>query len=165
MENELDEILDGKIIWTDVIKNFYTPFSETLKKAETQMEKIKIPPKLIDENCPNCGKQLAIKRGKFGEFLACSGFPDCRFTKPFIISLDVKCPISGCGGTLLQRKTRKGKVFYGCSNYPKCNFALWDKPLSKNCPICNSFLVEKSRYGKLISENCSNEDCSYLKRL
>ncbi|KKS14357.1 MAG: topoisomerase protein [Candidatus Daviesbacteria bacterium GW2011_GWB1_41_5] len=126
MENEFDNIADGKSKWQPVIKKFYEPFEKKLETVEEKAEKVKIETEKIDKKCPKCGKPLQIKFGRFGKFLACTGFPDCKHTENIEQKIDVKCP--DCGGDILFRKTRKGRPFYGCKNYPKCKFASWTKP-------------------------------------
>ncbi|HTY12815.1 MAG TPA: type I DNA topoisomerase [Candidatus Omnitrophota bacterium] len=161
MEDELDDILEGKIGYVEVLSEFYKPFANDLALAETQMEKVKKEIK-TDEKCPLCGSQLVIRSGRFGDFMACSGFPKCKFTKPIIKSINVACPREGCGGEILVRRTRKGKIFYSCSNYPKCKVAYWDKPTGEKCPNCGSLLVEKKAKGG-ITVKCSNPECKFVK--
>ena len=121
------------------MQHFYTPFEKDLARAQEQMERVKVPDELIEETCPQCGKQLAIKSGRFGKFLACSGYPECRYTQSFQIKTGVKCP--ECGSELAQRLSKKGKTFYGCSSYPKCQFATNFRPLPEPCPKCGGLLV------------------------
>ncbi|KAF0135065.1 MAG: DNA topoisomerase I [Candidatus Saganbacteria bacterium] len=161
MEDSLDDIVAGKLEYLDVLKEFYPPFEASLKEASEKMENIKVEIK-TDEKCPNCGKFLVIRAGRFGEFMACSGFPDCKFTKPIIKSLNIKCPREGCDGEILVRRTRKGKIFYSCSGWPKCTVAYWDKPTGEACPKCHALLVEKKAKGDLVVK-CSNKACDYKK--
>ena len=161
MEDELDDILEGKMTYVEVLSEFYKPFAAALALAETQMEKVK-KEILTDEKCPECGNRLMIRSGRFGDFMACSGFPKCKFTKPIIKSINVQCPREGCDGEILIRRTRKGKIFYSCSNYPKCTVAFWDKPTGEKCPNCGSLLVEKRAKGG-ITVKCSKLDCKYTK--
>lgn len=126
MENNLDEIAEGNLIWQPVIEKFYRPFEQKLLSVEQTAEKIKIETEVIDKKCPKCGKNLQIKFGKFGKFLACSGFPDCKHTESLDEKIDVPCPV--CGGDVVLRKTKKGRPFYGCKNWPTCKFASWTKP-------------------------------------
>ncbi len=146
MEKDLDEIACGNKKWTPVISEFYKPFSEEIEKKNQELEKVKLPVKKTNEVCEKCGKPMVIKLGKYGEFLACSGFPKCRNSKPIIKELEVRCP--QCGGKIIERRTKKGKLFYGCKNYPKCNWASWNMPYSKPCPKCQGLMEVK---GKLIS--------------
>lgn len=161
MEDELDEILEGKINHVDVLKEFYLPFAKALSEANEKMETVKkdIP---TDEKCPECGKPLVIKSGRFGNFVACSGFPECKFTKPIIKGLGIKCNQENCNGEILVRRTRKGKVFYSCSNYPKCKVAFWDKPIGELCPKCQNPLVEKITKSKIYIK-CSSKECDFSK--
>lgn len=120
MEEELDEIERGKLLWTDVLNEFYQPFMKDLETAQKELKKVKIEPIVTEHKCPDCGKHLVIRSGRYGQFLACSGFPACKHTEA--LPTDVKCPSPGCMGVLVHRRSRKGRKFYGCSNYPKCNF-------------------------------------------
>jgi DNA topoisomerase-1 len=148
MENELDEIAEQKRQWVSTVQEFYAPLQSNLDKAASQMERVKLPDEVVEEACPRCGKQLAVKTGRFGKFLACSGYPDCKFTKSFQIKTGVKCPKCGTGD-LVQRVSKKKRVFYGCSNYPKCDFALNLKPLTDPCPKCGSLMtVFKQKWAK-----------------
>ena len=140
MENELDEIAEQKRKWVSAVQEFYAPFQINLDKATTQMERVKLPDEIVEETCPKCGKQLVVKTGRFGKFLACGGYPECKFTKSFQIKTGVKCPKCGTGD-LLQRMSKKKRVFYGCSNYPNCDFAINLKPLPEPCPKCGSLMT------------------------
>jgi DNA topoisomerase-1 len=159
MEDELDEIVEGKMKYTAVLSEFYEPFAKQLAEASVNMEKVKKEIQ-TEEKCPECGKPLVIRSGRFGDFIACSGFPKCKFTKPLIKSLGVKCTREGCDGEILIRRTRKGKVFYSCSNYPKCKVAFWDKPIAEKCPQCGKLLVEKVLKNKIVIK-CSDKECGY----
>ena len=152
VENDLDKIAEGKQEWQTVIKDFYEPFHENLMKKYDEVEKKNFD-KPTDKKCPKCGSPMVIKLGRFGEFYACSAFPECKHAAPIIKSTGVKCP--ECQkGDIIERKTRKGKTFYSCSQYPKCKFALWDKPTGEKCPKCGALMVEK---GKTVK--CSNKEC------
>jgi DNA topoisomerase-1 len=140
MEDDLDEIADQKKQWVDVVRNFYTPFDKTLQNAKEGIARVKMADELTTEVCEKCGKPLAIKVGRFGKFLACTGYPECKFTKRYQIKTGVKCP--ECGSELIQRLNKKGKKFYGCSNYPNCTFATSARPLSQPCPKCGGLLTE-----------------------
>jgi len=131
MEDELDEVEQGRLSWTKVLNEFYVPFIKDLDKAQTEMERMPLKPIETDRDCPKCGKKLVIRTGRFGQFLACSGFPECKHTES--ISTDVKCPTPDCGGVLVQRRSGKGRMFYGCSNYPKCTFTT--NSLKKLVPV------------------------------
>jgi len=213
MEEDLDMIEDGRLNWLDAMKEFYTPFKNSLERARVEMKDVKreetatgikcekcgkvmvikwgrngrfiacsgypeckntkeystdengnikavenISEK-TDEKCPNCGKPMVIKTGRFGRFLACSHYPQCKTAKP--LSMGVKCPVEGCGGEMVERQSKKKKIFYSCSDYPKCKYALWDKPVSENCPECGfKILTEKGTKSGMIIK-CPNEGCKY----
>ena len=157
MEDKLDNVELKKLEWKEIVKEFYGPFSEELKIADEEIAKIEMEVTLSDEQCEICGKPMAIKEGRFGEFLACSGYPECKNTKPIIKKIGVKCPV--CGNDIIEKKSRKGKIFYGCMGYPKCTTVFWDKPTDKKCPQCGSVLVEKKT--KTTTLKCSNNDCKY----
>ncbi len=140
MENELDEVAEQKRGWVSAVGDFYAPFQTSLEKATSQMEKVKIPEETIDEACPKCGKPLVVKTGRFGKFVACSGYPDCKFTKSFQVKTGVKCPKCGTGD-LVRRMSKQKRVFYGCSNYPNCDFAANQRPLPEPCPKCGGLVV------------------------
>lgn len=139
MEEDLDKIADGEMLWTDAIREFYTPFAEDIKKAQAEMPVTKSGPEPIGRACPDCGKELVIRYGRFGKFISCSGFPDCRYTEAWLLKIGVICPTDG--GDLVERKTRKGRTFFGCINYPNCDFTSWKKPLTQPCPKCKGMLV------------------------
>ncbi len=160
MEKKLDQVEEGDYPWLELIKEFYSPFQASLKIAEEKMPKIKLVDEETDELCPKCNRNLVIKTGRFGKFLACPGFPDCKFTKPITKEAGVNCP--KCGAAVLLKKTKKKRDFFGCSAYPKCDFISWDKPTSKLCPECNSYLVEKNTAKKKHLQ-CSNGKCSFKK--
>lgn len=154
MEHELDTIeSDGKD-WHKVLSDFYGDFSKTLEEANENAPKMQ---ETTDEKCELCGANLIIKSGRFGKFLACPNYPECKFTRPMPkVTLSVPCP--KCGGTLVEKTSKNKKVFYGCTNYPTCDFASWDKPLDKKCELCGSYMVER-RFGRSKKEYCSNPDC------
>ncbi len=211
MEENLDKIEEEKVRWRQVLEEFYQPFEENLKRAEANMRDVKgertptdircdqcgspmeirwgkygkflsctaypecknakmfkqdekgtimvEEPPSVDEKCPQCGSPMVVKEGRYGKFLACTRYPDCKGTRS--VSIGVPCPQEGCGGSLVQRRTRKGRTFYGCSNYPDCRFALWERPLAKPCPQCGaSFLVEK-RTKEGVKHICKQEGCDY----
>ncbi len=139
MEEDLDQVASGEMLWTDAIREFYTPFAEDVKKAQAEMPVTKSGPEPIGRACPTCTKELVIRYGRFGKFISCSGFPDCRYTEPWLLKIGVSCPTDG--GDLVERKTRKGRTFFGCVNYPNCDFTSWKKPLSVPCPKCKGMLV------------------------
>lgn len=154
MEEELDEIAVGKLVWNNVLDSFYKLFEVRVDEAFSDMEKK--APEETGEECPECGSPLVKRQGRYGEFVACSNYPDCKYIKKNLIEEKeiIDCPL--CEGKIVEKKTRKGKVFYGCNNYPKCKFASWDKPINEKCPDCGSVLVEKNKVVK-----CS--ECSYKK--
>jgi len=139
MEEDLDKIADGEMVWTDAIREFYEPFAVDVKKAQAEMPVTKSGPEPIGRACPTCGRELVIRYGRFGKFISCSGFPDCRYTEPWLLKIGVACPLDG--GELVERKTRKGRTFFGCINYPNCEFTSWKKPLAVPCPKCGGMLV------------------------
>jgi len=139
MEEDLDKVASGEMLWTEAIQEFYTPFSEKVQIAQAEMPVTKSGPEPIGRACPTCGKELVIRYGRFGKFISCSGFPDCRYTEPWLLKIGVSCPTDG--GDLVERKTRKGRTFFGCVNYPNCEFTSWKKPLAVPCPKCKGMLV------------------------
>jgi len=206
MEEKLDKIAEKKLVWNEVLEEFYTPFIATVKKTMEGLEKISIE---TDKVCPNCGKKMVVKMSRFGtQFLGCSGYPECKTMMPLnadnfslepettdkkcekcggdlivkigpygkyyecnackdrnriVISSGVKCP--QCGkGEMLQRKSKRGKIFFGCSNYPNCNFALWNEPTGEKCPDCGALIVKKVNKSGTIHE-CSNKECKYKKKI
>jgi len=160
LEKKLDDVEEGQKKWSDLLKDFYGPFEETLKEAEAKIEQIEIPDEVTDIKCEKCGRNMVIKHGRFGKFLACPGFPECRNARPIFEEAGVTCP--KCGGKVYIKKTRKGKKYLGCENNPKCSFMTWDMPAKENCPNCGSFMVKKYS-GKKATIRCSNENCGYVK--
>lgn len=162
MEKKLDEVEEEKEDWINIVDEFYKPLNDLIKIAEDNIGKITIEEEIeeTDIPCEKCGKNMIIKKGRYGKFLACPGYPECKNTKAIVEELDVACP--KCGGKVVVRRTKKGRVFYGCSSYPECNFVSWDKPTEEKCPECNSMLVEKTTKNKK-QLKCTNEKCSYIK--
>ena len=161
MEDNLDGVELGEKEWKKVIADFYKGFSEELKIADREVERIEKEVVLSNEVCELCGRPMAIKEGRFGSFLACTGYPECKNTKPIVISTGVKC--AKCGRDIVEKRSRKtGKVFYGCSGYPECDISYWDKPTGRMCPDCGSMLVESK--GKTIAAKCSNPECRYKEK-
>ncbi|MFS0782314.1 type I DNA topoisomerase [Bacillus sp. 1P06AnD] len=157
MEQELDNIEAGEIKWKEVIKDFYEDFEVHLHKAEAEMEKVEIKDEPAGEDCELCGSPMVFKMGRYGKFMACSNFPECRNTKPIVKSIDVPCP--KCGkGEIIERKSKKKRIFYGCNLYPECDFISWDKPIARKCPKCESLLVEK-KLKKGVQVQCTQ--CDY----
>lgn len=142
MEKDLDSVEDGQIRWVNIIDEFYKDFEVHLDKAEKEMEKVEIKDEYAGEDCEECGNAMVIKMGRYGKFMACSNFPDCRNTKPIVKEIGVKCP--KCKeGNVIERKSKKKRIFYGCDQYPTCDFLSWDKPIDRPCPKCNEMLIEK----------------------
>jgi DNA topoisomerase-1 len=139
MEEELDEIAEENRDWVSVVQNFYVPFEKSLQQASLVMDKVKLADELVEENCPRCGKPLAIKTGRYGKFLACTGYPECKYTKSYQIHTGVSCP--QCGGEIVEKRNRKKRTFYGCSKYPECQFATNFRPLPQRCPKCGGLLT------------------------
>jgi DNA topoisomerase-1 len=139
MEENLDRIASGELPWINVVKDFYAPFSEKVAEAEKHMPEHNMGPEPIGRECPECGKELVIRWGRYGKFISCSGFPDCRHTEAWLEKIGVTCPKDG--GDIVERKTRKGRTFYGCANYPNCDFTSWKLPLPRPCPVCGGLLV------------------------
>lgn len=158
LEGELDEVADGTLNKNDLLRKFYDPFEETLKKAEDVIGEVEVPDEVTDIPCDKCGRMMVVKQGRFGKFLACPGFPDCRNAKPLLRDTGVACP--KCGGKIVERKSRRGRAFFGCDHYPDCDYTTWDEPQKENCKVCGSFM-QKHRYrtGRSILY-CSNEACS-----
>lgn len=158
LEAELDKVEEGLVQWKEVIRKFYGPFKTSLEEAEEKIGKIEIADEVTDVICDKCGRNMVVKYGKYGKFLACPGFPECHNAKPFFEDAGVACPV--CGGKVQIKKTKKGRKYYGCENNPECNFMSWNKPTGERCPICNEPLVEKGKNAKVV---CSNTKCSYIK--
>lgn len=158
LEEKLDKIAEGDFSWQSVVENFYEHFEKVLKKAEEEITEIKIEDEVTDEICEKCGRKMVIKHGRYGKFLACPGYPECKNTKPIQDKIGVKCP--NCGGDIIRLKSGKGKIFFGCNNYPKCNFMTWDEPIYEKCPNCGSIMVKKNTK-KGLTIKCLNEECGY----
>lgn len=162
LENELDTIEEGEANWKEVVKESYEPFEEAIKEALENIEKVNMDVE-TDEICELCGSNMVIKYGRFGKFMACKNYPECKNTKPIVNKIGVKCP--KCGeGEIIVRKTKKGRAFYGCSKYPDCDFIEWNKPVEEVCPECGSYMTEKvSKKGK--KHICSNKECGFEKTI
>lgn len=161
MEVKLDNVEAGKESWTHIVDEFFTPLKEDIEKAEKEISKVIIEDKVSDVPCDKCGRLMVIKHGRFGDFLACPGYPECQNTKPIVEEVDANCPL--CGGKILVKRSKKGNRFYGCSNYPECNFVSWYEPTNEKCPECGSYMVK--RYSKSKGEylQCSDKECKYEK--
>ena len=155
METLLDGVEEGIVKWKAIVGNFYPDLDEAVKQAEKDLAQVTIADEVSDEVCDQCGKQMVIKYGPHGRFLACPGFPDCRFTKPYFEKVGVDCP--KCGKEIVLKKTKKGRKYFGCINNPECDFMVWQKPSGKKCPECGSLLLEKG--SKLV---CMDEQCGYV---
>ncbi|MBO4864437.1 MAG: type I DNA topoisomerase [Eubacterium sp.] len=158
MESLLDSIGDGAIDWKVVVRNFYPDLENEIKDASKNLEKIKIADEATDEVCDECGANMVIKYGAYGKFLACPNFPKCHFTKPYFEKIGVKCP--KCGSDIVKRNTKKGRPFYGCIDYPDCDFMSWNKPIAKVCPVCKGLMVVKGK--KAV---CADAACGYTEKL
>ena len=155
MESLLDGVAEGKVRWKTIIENFYPDIEEAVERAEKELKTVKIEDEVTDVICEQCGRNMVIKYGPHGKFLACPGFPDCRNTKPYLEKVGVPCPV--CGKEIVLRKTKKGRKYYGCEDNPDCSFMSWQKPSEKKCPRCGGYMVEKGN--KLC---CGNEQCGYV---
>ena len=157
MEDNLDSVELQKLPWKNTIDGFYGNFRKELDRADAEVERIEQEVVLSDEVCELCGKPMAIKEGRFGQFLACTGYPECTNTKAIVIPTGVKCP--KCGKEIVQKRSRKGRIFYGCSGYPDCDVVFWNKPIDRTCPKCGSLLMENTT--KKYRYKCSNSECDY----
>ena len=156
LESLLDKVEEGVVDWKVVIRNFYPDLAEAVRIAEEELETIKIEDEVTDEICELCGRNMVVKYGPHGRFLACPGFPDCRNTKPYLEKIGVQCP--KCGKEVVLRKTKKGRKYYGCEDNPECDFMVWQKPSKESCPSCGNVLLEKGN--KLV---CVDTECGYVK--
>jgi DNA topoisomerase-1 len=158
LEEDLDKVEEGDADWIRLLREFYGPFADVLHKAEQNIEEVEITPEEIGEPCPRCGHPLVKRRGRYGEFIACSAYPACSYTRP--VGIGVRCPLDQ--GEIVERRTRKGRVFYGCANYPACTYTSWDHPTGRMCPKCGQMLVTKrARRGAAPAVVCSNKACDY----
>ena len=155
LEALLDGVADGSVKWKTIVENFYPDLDEAVKKAEKELEQVQIADEVTDEVCELCGRNMVIKYGPHGKFLACPGFPECKNTKPYFEKIGVACP--KCGKDIVLKKTKKGRKYYGCIDNPDCDFVVWQKPSKVKCKECGSIMLEKGN--KLV---CSNETCGYV---
>ena len=155
MESLLDGVADGDVKWKEIIKNFYPDLKESVDSAEKELENVKIEDEVTDVICDKCGRNMVIKYGPHGKFLGCPGFPECHNTKPYLEKIGVKCP--KCGKDIILKKTKKGRMFYGCEGYPECDFMTWQRPSDKKCPKCGGYMLIKGN--KLV---CGDENCGYV---
>ncbi|AIY79701.1 type I DNA topoisomerase [Clostridium botulinum] len=163
MEKKLDNVEEGSESWTQIVEEFFTPLKIAIEKAEKEISKVVIEDKVSDVKCDKCGRMMVIKRGRYGEFLACPGYPECKNAKPIVEELDVPCP--ECGKIIVVKKSKRGKKFFGCSGYPECTFVSWYEPVKDKCPKCDSYMVLKYSKTKGKYIKCSNGDCDYTKEL
>lgn len=157
MEDKLDDVEVKDVDWKDIIRDYYKILEKELEVADREIEKVEFEVELTGEMCEKCGKPMAVKHGRFGEFAACTGYPECKNTKPIVKTIDVKCP--ACGKDIVAKRSRTGRLFYGCSGYPDCQQSFWNRPVDKKCPKCGSLLVEKKSKGANFA--CSNQECDY----
>ena len=158
MEDDLDKVEEGKQEWKQIIRDFYPDFIKAVESAQEKLSKIEIKDEVTDVICDKCGRNMVVKYGRYGKFLACPGFPDCQNAKPFFEDADVNCP--KCGGKVQIKKTKKGRKYFGCENNPECDFMSWNKPTGELCPKCGSYMVEKGTKNPKIV--CSNVQCGYI---
>ena len=154
LETLLDSVAEGAVDWKVVIRNFYPDLARSVEEAEKALEHVKIEDELSDEVCEQCGRRMVIKYGPHGKFLACPGFPECRNTKPYYEKIGVACP--ECGGDIVLKRTRKGRLYYGCINSPACEFMSWARPVDRRCPRCGAIMVMRGRRAV-----CSSSACGY----
>ena len=157
LENELDEIAEGKVDKNELLRGFYEPFEKTLEKAEEVIGEIEVPEEVSDVVCEKCGRNMVVKQGRYGKFLACPGFPDCRNTKPLLKDTGVACP--KCGGRIVERRSRRGQLFYGCERYPECDYVTWDQPLTDKCPECGGPMFRHRYKNGRMLPYCGNDAC------
>lgn len=162
LEKRLDEIEKGNENWKKILRDFYEPFYNRLENARENMERVQIVEE-TDEVCEKCGSPMVVKYGRYGKFLACSSYPECKNTKPYLIKTGVDCPECE-DGEVIERTSKKGRTFYGCSNYPDCNFMSWNKPVKKPCPECGSLMVEKTTKAKGKHYKCTNKECGHIEK-
>ena len=161
MESDLDKVAEGKMQWTQPLSKFYEDLTKMLEKAKKEMEgvKIQLEEDKTDKICEKCGKPMVIKRGRYGKFIGCSGYPECKNIQKLVDEIGVNCP--KCGGNIIKRTRKRKRVFYGCGNYPNCNFISWDEPLNEKCPRCGEMLLKKNTKKPKIY--CSSKECGYEK--
>ena len=159
LEERLDEVEEGKVYWKQILRDFYPPFEANLEVAEQQIEKVEVKDEPSDVQCDKCGAMMVYKMGRFGKFLACPNFPECRNTKPIVTYIAAPCPV--CGGRLMEKTSRKNRKFYGCEHYPECSFVSWEMPVTEKCPQCGSYMVEKRGRKGEVWHLCANEKCHH----
>ncbi len=159
LEDKLDKVEEGETDWKQILREFYPPFEKTLEIAEQQIEKVEVKDEPSDVPCDKCGAMMVYKMGRFGKFLACPNFPECRNTKPIVNYIEAPCP--KCGARLMEKTSRKNRKFYGCEQYPACDFVSWEKPVTEKCPVCGSYMVEKRGRKGEVWYLCANETCHH----
>ena len=152
---------EGKTDWKQILREFYPDFVSTLSVAEKEIEKVEVKDDVSDVRCDKCGSMMVYKMGKYGRFLACPNFPECRNTMPILNYIDASCPL--CGKRLLEKTSRKNRKFYGCEGYPECDFVSWDKPANEKCPKCGQYMIEKRNNKGETLHLCTNENCRFKK--
>lgn len=162
MESKLDEVEEGKTEWRSVISDFYGPFEKSVERAFENVEHVKIPDEVSDVKCEKCGAMMVYKVGRFGKFLACPNYPECKNTKRIVEKINVKCPV--CGADIIKLHTKKGRAFYGCERHPECDFISWNKPTGDNCPKCGKFMVQKVGKNGSYKQCSDTENCGYVLR-
>ncbi len=162
MEEKLDRIEEGKEDWLQILRDFYGPFAQKLEKAQEKMSKIEIEDEKTGLSCEKCGAEMIVKVGRFGKFLACPRFPECKHTQPYMRLENIDCFVCS-QGKIVEKRSKKGRTFYGCDRYPECNFVSWKRPLTENCPECGAFLVEKRKKGQILKE-CGRPECEYQEK-
>jgi DNA topoisomerase-1 len=153
MEGDLDKVAVGNGDWVALLRQFYGPFNQQLEEAEKKLPRLEIKDEPTDEICPNCGRPMVIKTGRFGKFISCTGYPECKTTKPIVKDTGAKCPKDG--GMIVERRSKKGRTFYGCANYPNCDFVSWDRVIAEPCPTCGSYVTAKTRKGGNVHLECA----------
>ncbi|MCL6432213.1 MAG: topoisomerase DNA-binding C4 zinc finger domain-containing protein, partial [Anaerolineae bacterium] len=154
MESDLDRIAEGSADWVEVLREFYGPFERRVLEAEREMPRVQLEVEETGDVCEKCGHPMVVRHGRFGKFIACSNFPACRNTRPYLTRLGVACP--ECGGELVERRTRRGRTFYGCARYPECSYTMWKRPVPQPCPACGGLLAVERR-GWLKCVRCGHQ--------
>jgi DNA topoisomerase-1 len=154
MESELDQVEEQREDWVKVLRDFYGPFATELEEAERKLPKLELRDEPTDDICEKCGRPMVIKTGRFGRFISCTGYPECKTTKPILKDTGALCPKDG--GMVVERRSKRGRTFYGCANYPACDFVSWDRVIPGRCPVCDSYLIAKSRRG-VVTNECARD--------
>lgn len=159
VEEKLDKIEEGELDWIKMLKEFYPPFQKTIEKAREEISKIKLADEVTGEICKECGRNMVIKMGRYGKFLACPAFPECLYTRPLVTSTGISCPY--CAGMLVERRSKKGRLFYGCSQYPECDFIIFNAPSPEKCPACGGLMVIRNRRNQILRLKCVRPECGF----